>query len=168
MHFYEKTFAQKGGLGGLLYRGKRERPPLRTDAFGHRVPLTHLEDITMSEFNEPACDCESTKDSRFYSNRRFFGTPACIECVVIPPGYVPSNDTCHPMTYEDIIHQLTERDGYQCQGCGIDQSLVVDHDHDSGKIRGFLCQRCNIFVGYIEKTPGHVLSNLSRYIAAHN
>ena len=40
-----------------------------------------------------------------------------------------------------------------CEICGSTIRLDVDHDHETGQLRGFLCRRCNIMVGHIEKSP---------------
>lgn len=29
--------------------------------------------------------------------------------------------------------------------------LAVDHDHKTGKVRGLLCKRCNLFIGHVEE-----------------
>jgi hypothetical protein len=37
-----------------------------------------------------------------------------------------------------------------CDICGVEAFLVVDHDHETGYIRGLLCDRCNVFLGHFE------------------
>lgn len=36
-----------------------------------------------------------------------------------------------------------------CSICGIDSSLVLDHCHETGKIRGVLCRACNMALGLL-------------------
>ena len=52
-----------------------------------------------------------------------------------------------PGDYERIY---TKQDGC-CALCGAAKPVLgVDHDHESGRVRGLLCNRCNLFVGQLE------------------
>lgn len=56
-------------------------------------------------------------------------------------------------------HQLLlERQGGRCAVCCRDLALVVDHDHDSGVVRGLLCQGCNCGIGLLDDDPERCLS----------
>jgi hypothetical protein len=41
----------------------------------------------------------------------------------------------------------------QCVICGSEEKLVVDHDHQAGKIRGMLCNHCNRGLGHFRDDP---------------
>lgn len=51
----------------------------------------------------------------------------------------------------DEYQALLEAQGGVCAICGNgaqQRSLAVDHDHETGAVRGLLCDRCNPMLGY--------------------
>lgn len=50
-----------------------------------------------------------------------------------------------------------------CQICGETDNLVIDHSHQSGRIRGILCKRCNSGLGFFKDNP-LLLERASDYI----
>lgn len=47
----------------------------------------------------------------------------------------------------DEVLAIFEKQNYQCAICNATTELAVDHCHNTGKIRGGLCRRCNTFLG---------------------
>jgi hypothetical protein len=67
---------------------------------------------------------------------------------------------------------MLEAQGGVCAICGQPETVVrygqvqplsVDHDHKTGQVRGLLCHRCNIRVGWVEfEPPAELLRYLGR------
>lgn len=56
------------------------------------------------------------------------------------------------ITLEEYEKMFAEQDGKCaiCKGvCPTGRNLAVDHDHDTGKVRGLLCSRCNQGIGQL-------------------
>jgi len=75
------------------------------------------------------------------------------------------------ITPEEKSEMLTSQ-GNCCACCGSDspnhkQGWVVDHCHTSGKVRGILCQPCNLSLGKVRESVEH-LRALIAYLEKHN
>lgn len=56
------------------------------------------------------------------------------------------------ITAADYDNMFAEQGGV-CKLCGTTAArLVVDHNHNTGAVRGLLCDNCNHFVGMLEST----------------
>jgi len=63
--------------------------------------------------------------------------------------------------------QMLASQGGVCAGCGghniEGRRLAVDHDHETGQVRGLLCDRCNRIIGSAKDSP-EVLRRLAAYL----
>jgi hypothetical protein len=88
----------------------------------------------------------------------------------------PGRDTHnrHGITPEDF-QALLEAQGHHCAICGEanqvhdlnqlrSRQLNVDHDHNTGKIRGLLCHHCNVGLGHF-KDNADLLRKALAYLA---
>lgn len=59
--------------------------------------------------------------------------------------------------------KLLEQQGGKCAICGTEEwggwhhTYCVDHDHDTGQVRGLLCTRCNAGLGHFQDDPDLLL-----------
>lgn len=72
------------------------------------------------------------------------------------------------ITVERYI-EILDAQGGVCAGCSkpcsVKAFLSVDHEHETGEIRGLLCHHCNLAVGYAKDDP-ELLEALAAYLRA--
>lgn len=62
---------------------------------------------------------------------------------------------------EDDYNEMFERQMGLCAICHkpeVDIKLAVDHCHETGKVRGLLCKRCNMAIGLLGDDPDTIIS----------
>ncbi len=74
------------------------------------------------------------------------------------------------LTLEEYQDMVEAQEG-RCAICGTDNPtphdrLYVDHDHVTGKVRGLLCQKCNLALGLF-KDSRDVLGSAILYLERH-
>lgn len=66
---------------------------------------------------------------------------------------------------EEQFHALEAAQGGRCAICGKERRLVIDHCHASGRVRGLLCNACNLVIGHLEQDGW--LETAQRYLVDH-
>lgn len=59
------------------------------------------------------------------------------------------------ITRDDLI-EIEKADA--CESCGDQAELCIDHDHETGRVRGMLCNPCNKALGFLREDPERMLS----------
>lgn len=93
------------------------------------------------------CDTiKDLKDFHYYKKTETYNT-ICKDC-----KHIISRIQRYKITKEEYI-RLLSKSNEKCAICGNNcltgKSLAVDHDHKTGIVRGFLCQKCNIGIGHL-------------------
>lgn len=75
------------------------------------------------------------------------------------------------LTLDSFLALLDAQHG-KCAICdrkeevNINRAMAIDHDHQTGKVRGLLCMSCNIMLGKAKDDP-EILRKAADYIERH-
>ena len=74
------------------------------------------------------------------------------------------------ITIDDYNNMFKEQNG-KCAICDIHQvalnkSFCIDHNHETGEVRGLLCSRCNYGLGFFDDSSKNMKSAI-RYLKKH-
>jgi len=68
------------------------------------------------------------------------------------------------------VNTMLASQGYVCAIChqpnNLKSRMGLDHNHETGQYREFLCHRCNSVLGFVNEDVS-ILSNMVRYIRKH-
>lgn len=65
-----------------------------------------------------------------------------------------------PQDWDDLLRAQ----GGKCAICRIADATVVDHDHDTRRVRGALCRTCNLGIGHL-KDSSEIARQAADYLA---
>lgn len=108
----------------------------------------------------PICKQYKNRKTEFYQYKnRPSGGKYCIECERLDSRSKHLNISLLELKY---LLQVTH-----CEICGMelkdDYSKKIDHDHETGQVRGVLCTRCNTGLGKFLDSP-ELLDKASSYL----
>lgn len=123
-------------------------------------------------------DCGDLIDDRNYKMTcNGYISPRCLSCLKIKRAKTVAKSNAK-RTKGDIIksmydisieqyHEILEGQNHLCAICHLPEvagrSLSIDHDHDTNKVRGLLCQKCNVAIGML-KEDENIIWNMLEYL----
>lgn len=57
---------------------------------------------------------------------------------------------------KETYHDLMVKAEHCCEVCKTKENLVIDHCHESGKVRGILCWSCNVALGHFKDSRNNL------------
>lgn len=155
--------------------------PCKADDCGRVVKARNLCDMhygrwlrwgTTEERSKPSSlDCIRCESS---FPREDFPSPKdryCATCLPLVRQERNARRVSRSSAVVNIVQQLREEQLGRCKICGVREEqaprgrLAVDHDHETGRIRGLLCNNCNAGLGQFKDNP-ELLAAAITYLAA--
>jgi len=89
----------------------------------------------------------------------------CHSCQVVHQNRVRRFASVYGITIQDYDRMLEEQRGVCaiCKKPEKNRKLAVDHDHETGRVRGLLCTNCNNTLGWLERNVDAAMKYLGLY-----
>lgn len=136
-----------------------------TKEYNKMVAICHRDKISNEEY---------INNIELYKERKKHKRSKHLEYVTGSHEYKKSVylNTIYNITLNEYNNILLEQE-HKCAICGIHQNelstmLSVDHDHTTNKVRGLLCQHCNIGLGNFRDNPSNMISGYNYLIKYYN
>jgi len=185
-YFYVKDDLSINGLKikkktlGFAKENKSQKISIYLINYGRNIEIRKdlLDEIDIQQTGDQhpnkICDrCFRYLPTNFFSNNRIkkdaiTKRPSCKDCRKIKDGVSVSNsdkkkwNKKKPKNYEL----------FECPICkkttiaGISK-IVLDHNHHTGKVRGYLCESCNTGIGRFDDNP-NVVKNAIKWLKKNN
>lgn len=113
--------------------------------------------------------CDTTKAKEFFGRNRSNADGRQVYCRDCQNRSVREWNAAHPEAVRarqfrrkygitlDDYEQMLDAQGGVCAICRNEcvrrEVLSVDHDHETGEVRGLLCHRCNTAIGLLDDDP---------------
>lgn len=104
------------------------------------------------------------------------GKPVCPDCRKDPRPGAQVRERLRTLRAYGLTHAdwdaLVRKQKDRCAICrtsrpgGRGERWHIDHDHVTGRVRGLLCHRCNMGVGFFRDDP-EIIKAAARYVARH-
>lgn len=122
----------------------------------------------------PICLSRAYKDSNVRMSKRFHAVRCCESCkkeyeatsftqrwcVVCSPDRKASTLLSRYGVSRTQWNELFNKQNGKCFLCN-EEAKVVDHDHETGKVRSLLCYGCNLLVGLLERDRDWITRGLN-------
>lgn len=94
--------------------------------------------------------CKTVKPLIFFAHRKKSADGHAFTCIPCRRDY--KRFLSYGISLEMVEHFLTKQDNV-CAICRdtLGQDMHVDHNHDTGKVRGLLCRGCNTGIGMLKE-----------------
>jgi hypothetical protein len=109
--------------------------------------------------------------TEFYIRSSGKPLPECKSChrpIVVGQNRVRRFLKLYGITVQDYDRMLKKQDGVCliCKRPEKNRKLAVDHDHETGAVRGLLCTSCNNTLGWFERYLPSIMKYLKLYFDA--
>lgn len=105
--------------------------------------------------------------SRVY-HRRYYHTVLKFDPVDKAKRQTRNKKNHYRRNYRLTLEQVKEMKALGCGICGShNMKMNIDHDHKTGRVRGVLCNPCNLMLGYLNRADMFACA-IQRYLEGPN